>query len=82
MKLSASWKFMHLKTFIKPGWRFALIAVCGLAVLAWVSMKAQATPVKTADFQELDGVIAAQMQKHGLPGVTVAVIEGDHITYL
>lgn len=73
---------MNLKTFIKPGWRFALMALGGLALLAWVSMKAQAAPVKAADFQELDAAIAAQIQKHGLPGVAVAVIEGDQITYL
>jgi len=73
---------MNLKTFFKPGWRFALMAVCGLAVLAFVSMKAQATPVKTTDFQELDTAIAAQMHKHGLPGLAVAVIEGDQIAYL
>lgn len=73
---------MNLKTFIKPGWRFALMAVCGLAVLAFVSVKAKTAPVKTADFQELDTAIAAQMQKHGLPGVAVAIIEGDQIAYL
>lgn len=73
---------MNLKTFIKPGWGFPLMAVCLLAAVALVTHRAHATPVKTADFQELDAVIAAQMQKHGLPGVAVAVIEGDEIAYL
>jgi CubicO group peptidase (beta-lactamase class C family) len=34
------------------------------------------------DLPALDAVIAAQMAKHGLPGVAVAVIEGGEIVYL
>lgn len=34
------------------------------------------------DYGMLDAVITSQMSKHGLPGVAVAVIEGDEVTYL
>jgi len=34
------------------------------------------------DYSELDAIIAAQMQKHALPGVVIAVIEADEIVYL
>lgn len=73
---------MNLKTFIKTGWGLPLMAVCLLASVALVTQRAHAAPVKNADFEELDTVINAQMQKHGLPGVAVAVIEGDEIAYL
>ncbi len=73
---------MNLKTFIKTGWGLPLMAVCLLAAVAIVTQRAHADPVKNADFQELDAVINAQMQKHGLPGVALAVIEGDEIAYL
>ncbi len=73
---------MNPKTSIKPGWGLPLMAVCWLAAIALAIHSANAAPVKSADFQELDAVIAAQMQKHGLPGVVVAVIEGDDIAYL
>jgi CubicO group peptidase (beta-lactamase class C family) len=62
--------------------RFPLIAVCALTVLAFTVYQASAAPDKRADFQELDAIIAAQMQKHGLPGVSLAIIEGNEIVYL
>lgn len=34
------------------------------------------------DFQALDAAIEAQMARHGLPGVALAVIEGDEVIYL
>ena len=73
---------MNPKPSIKPGWRFPLMAVCLLAAVALVTYRINAAPVKNADFQELDAAIAAQMKKHGLPGVAVAVIEGEQIAYL
>ena len=45
---------------------------------------ASAAPPATSgiDFATLDAVIASQMSKHGLPGVALAVVEGDQVTYL
>lgn len=34
------------------------------------------------DFSVLDAAITAQMDKHGLPGVSLAVVSGDEIVYL
>jgi CubicO group peptidase (beta-lactamase class C family) len=34
------------------------------------------------DYSALDTVIESQMAKHGLPGVAVAIVEGDEIVYL
>jgi CubicO group peptidase (beta-lactamase class C family) len=62
--------------------RFPLIAVCALTVLAFTVYQANAAPDKRTDFQELDAIIAAQMQKHSLPGVSLAIIEGNEIVYL
>lgn len=73
---------MNLKTFIKTGWGLPLMAACLLVAVAIVTQRAHAAPVKNADFQELDAAITAQMQKHDLPSVAVAVIEGDEIVYL
>ena len=33
------------------------------------------------DFSSLDAAIEAQMHKHGLPGVAVAIIDGDDVVY-
>jgi len=73
---------MNLKTFIKSSWGFPLMAFCLLAAIGLATHVAHAAPAKSADFQELDAVIDAQMKKHGLPGVAVAVIEGEEIAYL
>ena len=43
---------------------------------------AEPMPVKTFDSEVLDAAITAQMDKHGLRGVAVAVIEGGEIVYL
>ncbi len=39
-------------------------------------------PASGIDFPALDAVVAAQMSKHGLPGVALAVIENGEIVYL
>ena len=33
------------------------------------------------DFSSLDAVIEAQMEKHGLPGVAIAIVDGDDVVY-
>jgi CubicO group peptidase (beta-lactamase class C family) len=58
------------------------MAVCTLTILAFTVYQASAAPDKRADFQELDMLVAAQMQKHGLTGVSLAIIEGDEVVYL
>jgi CubicO group peptidase (beta-lactamase class C family) len=73
---------MRLKTFIKQGRYISLGASVVLAVLILAIHHANAAPANNADFQELDAVITAQMQKHDLPGLSVAVIDGNQIVYL
>jgi len=58
-------------------------------ILAALLLTSAPTPASAAsdlagaiDFPALDGVIEAQMAKHGLPGVALAVVEGDKIVYL
>jgi len=43
---------------------------------------AAAAPAGQIDYPALDAAIAAQMSKHGLPGVALAVVEGDEVVYL
>jgi CubicO group peptidase (beta-lactamase class C family) len=57
------------------------MAACLLAALTFTSF-ANAASVKNVVPQKLDPVIAAQMQKHALPGAAIAIIEGDQIVYL
>ncbi|HSV86619.1 MAG TPA: serine hydrolase domain-containing protein [Levilinea sp.] len=45
-------------------------------------VSAARTPTSQIDFNTLDTVITAQMSKHGLPGVALAVIENGEIVYL
>ncbi len=39
-------------------------------------------PAGDIDWTELDAIVAAQMEKHGLPGAALAVVKGDEIVYL
>ncbi|MFO7584755.1 MAG: serine hydrolase domain-containing protein [Anaerolineales bacterium] len=50
---------------------------CALALF-----RANAVSAAQPDYSELDAIVAAQMQKHGLPGVSLAIIEGDEVVYL
>jgi CubicO group peptidase (beta-lactamase class C family) len=59
---------------------FAVYAVVILlAMLAPVA--AAPVPASPIDFAALDSAIQAQMSKHGLPGVAVAVVEDGQIVY-
>lgn len=40
-----------------------------------------AAPTNPMDFSALDAIVEAQMQKHGLPGVALAIIDGDEVVY-
>lgn len=53
-----------------------------IALLLASPAAAAPTPDGTINFDALDATIQAQMQKHGLPGVVVAVIENGKTTYL
>ena len=47
-----------------------------------MSSSVKAAPAGLLDFSVLDALVEAQMQKHGLPGVAIAIIEGEEIVYL
>lgn len=57
-----------------------------LCLLLAALTPAAAAPVSTQtaelDFSALDGAVEAQMSKHGLPGVALAVIAGNEVAYL
>lgn len=71
---------------IRATTKLALILALFLALFlpSLVLPSAVAAPPATSgiDSAALDAVIASQMSKHGLPGVALAVIEGDQVTYL
>ncbi len=64
--------------------RTALSIAFLFVLLATLLAPASASPAGSTqiDFTALDAAIAAQMSKHGLPGVSLAVIEGDETVYL
>jgi CubicO group peptidase (beta-lactamase class C family) len=53
-----------------------------LAILLLLVAPASPAHSGISDFSALDEVIAAQMSKHGLPGVALAIIENGEIVYL
>jgi CubicO group peptidase (beta-lactamase class C family) len=52
------------------------------AIILLLFTPAAAAPSTKNDFAALDSIVAAQMSKHGLPGVALAVIENGEIVYL
>jgi CubicO group peptidase (beta-lactamase class C family) len=60
--------------------RFLLL--CILLIAGFIPASAAPAPAGKVDFAALDEAITAQMSKHGLPGVSIAVIEGDEVVYL
>jgi len=61
---------------------FALFLALFLPSLVLPSSAAAPPATSGIDFAALDAVISSQMSKHGLPGVALAVIEGDQVTYI
>jgi CubicO group peptidase (beta-lactamase class C family) len=53
-----------------------------LILLVIISSSVMSAPAGQMDFSVLDGLVEAQIQKHRLPGVAIAIIEGDEIVYL
>lgn len=65
--------------------RFAALTLCLLAALLAAPYPAGAgtpAPSSEIDFVRLDSLINAQMEKHGLRGVALAVTQGEQIVYL
>lgn len=59
---------------------FLLVIIALLAVLPPAA--AAPSPSAAIDFAALDDAVTAQMSKHGLPGVALAVIENGEVVYL
>lgn len=59
-----------------------IVVAFALSALVLTPAFAASTLVKGRELDALDAVIAAQMAKHGLPGVALAVIENSEIIYL
>jgi CubicO group peptidase (beta-lactamase class C family) len=66
-RINSRWLFQALFTII----------LC----LAFLPNGVGAVSSTTMNFSALDGIIEAQMQKHALPGVAIAIIDGDQVVY-
>jgi len=62
--------------------RVLLATALALALAAPLLPAAAAPGPWRSDIAALDGAVLGQMAKHGLPGVALAVIEGDEVVYL
>lgn len=64
----------------RTGWlvRLVLTIILVIMIVPNISVAAPANPM---DFSELDAIVEAQMQKHGLPGVALAIIDGEEVVY-
>jgi CubicO group peptidase (beta-lactamase class C family) len=60
----------------------ASILLCAFILISLQPAAASYLPAKDIDFALLDSVIEAQMSKHGIPGVALAVVEDGEIVYL
>jgi len=62
------------------GWslKTILTIICFLMIVPGNTI---AAPINTMDFSALDVIVEAQMKKHGLPGVGLAIIDGDEVVY-
>jgi CubicO group peptidase (beta-lactamase class C family) len=65
---------------LSPGWIFRSALTILLFFVIFPSL-VTAAPANLNDMSELDAIIEAQMQKHGLPGVAIAIIDGDQVVY-
>jgi CubicO group peptidase (beta-lactamase class C family) len=59
----------------------SLILTCLVIVLLAGTVTAK-PPAGERDFAAVDAYIQGQMDKHGLPGISLAVVQGDQIAYL
>jgi CubicO group peptidase (beta-lactamase class C family) len=58
-----------------------LLIACLTAALPAATLPSTPSPSGAIDFAAIDGYITGQMQKHALPGVALAIVEGDAILY-
>jgi len=64
---------------------FSIVLLLAPARLALNTFPSGSSPTLTGivpDFSPVDDYILAQMKKHGLPGIALAVIQGDETVYL
>jgi CubicO group peptidase (beta-lactamase class C family) len=59
-----------------------IVILVAVLVVSLQPVSASQLPAKDIDFALLDAVIEAQMSKHGIPGVALAVVEDGEIVYL
>jgi CubicO group peptidase (beta-lactamase class C family) len=64
------------------GIRKGMIILFALGMVLTLSSPHLVSASGDTDLSRIDSAIEAQMRKHGLPGVALAVIEGDRIVYL
>jgi CubicO group peptidase (beta-lactamase class C family) len=62
------------------GWLIKFILGC-IMIIVQVPFIVNAAHANPMDFSALDAIIEAHMQKHGLPGVALAIIDGDEVVY-
>lgn len=64
----------------KTGWQLKTLLALTLIIMI-VPRRIIAAPPTPMDFSELDAIVVAQMEKHGLPGVALAIIDGEEVVY-
>jgi CubicO group peptidase (beta-lactamase class C family) len=81
--LASIWRYVMNHTRLNTpskGWVFR----SGLAILLFFAIfpnLVTAAPGNPMDSSVLDGIVEGQMKKHGLPGVAIAIIDGDEVVY-
>ena len=58
-----------------------LILTLSLSVLTWSTVKAS-TAITDSKVERIDAFVTQQMQKHGLPGLALALVEGDQVIFM
>lgn len=64
----------------KTGWLVRLVLTLFLLLL-FLPNQTIAAPENAMDFSVLDAIVLEQMEKHGLPGVALTIIDGEEIVY-
>jgi CubicO group peptidase (beta-lactamase class C family) len=75
-------KIMDCRRLFTPmvGWIFRFLLTL-ILFMAFLPNIVTGISVNSMDFSMLDAIIEGQMKKHGLPGVAIAIIDGDEIVY-
>ncbi len=57
--------------------------ILGLLVMPFMVRPVTATsPTSTPDVAKIDAFVREQMQRHGIPGLALALVEGDQVIHL